>query len=163
MRFFRAHVGVGDADNDRLVCRWQKIANTLGSSNIPIADKHELSLSSPFVNIDKNSYLAPGQTNSYLPPVTSRESALASSCWIRNADPQDLEIAESEIAEITSLLCWKREQEPAKWRRFVIVVDQVDSVVAETAKDRGVSSSFLRRFSRFGWLLTLSFFVVPAD
>lgn len=62
------------------------------------------------------------------------------------------------MAEITSLLCWKREQEPAKWRRFIIVVDQVDPAAAEIAKDRGVSRAaptLLRILSDFK--LTQSF------
>jgi len=42
--------------------------------------------------------------------------------------------------EITRLLCRKREGDPAKWRRFIIVVDQVDAAEAEKAKDRGVSN-----------------------
>ncbi|GAA5948164.1 hypothetical protein JCM3765_007137 [Sporobolomyces pararoseus] len=93
---------------------WTKIQSTLQNSSIPIADKKELSLSSPFVSIDSSSYLAAGHAQ--LPPVT----------------------LQSEMAEITSLLCWKREQEPAKWRRFIIVVDQVDPAAAEIAKDRGI-------------------------
>lgn len=38
---------------------------------MPIADKKELSLSSPFVSIDSASYLAAGHAQ--LPPVTLRE------------------------------------------------------------------------------------------
>ncbi|GAA5893458.1 uncharacterized protein JCM6883_003524 [Sporobolomyces salmoneus] len=96
--------------------QWQKIMGTLGNSNILIAEKQELSLSSPFAGIDRNNYLDPRLSSSTLPAVTTQ----------------------SEIAEITSLLCWKREQEPARWRRFVIVVDQVEPSLAEAAKDRGI-------------------------
>ncbi|GAA6008236.1 hypothetical protein JCM11491_001939 [Sporobolomyces phaffii] len=96
--------------------QWQKIMHTLGTSSIPIVEKKDLSLTSPFVVLDKTSYLASGEPKVALPAVTSQ----------------------SEIAEITNLLCRKREEDPSRWRRFIIVVDQVDSDASEAAKERGV-------------------------
>ncbi|GAA5843896.1 hypothetical protein JCM3766R1_005957 [Sporobolomyces carnicolor] len=96
--------------------QWQKISNTLVNNHIPIVEKHELSLSSPFVGLDKPAYLTQGLPTEPLPFVTT----------------------DSEIDEICGLLQRKREQEPTRWRRFVVVVDQVDPKLADKTKNRGI-------------------------
>ncbi|GAA5857906.1 hypothetical protein JCM1840_000963 [Sporobolomyces johnsonii] len=95
---------------------WNKVVYSLAANSVPIAEKTELTLGSAFVTVDKSVYLAPGMPSPPFPDVT----------------------IDSELNEIETLLCWKRTQEPAKWRRFIVVVDQVDPVEAERAKDRGI-------------------------
>ncbi|GAA5919601.1 hypothetical protein JCM1841_001073 [Sporobolomyces salmonicolor] len=95
---------------------WNKVVYSLASNSVPIADKTELTLGSAFVTVDKSVYLAPGMPNPPFPDVT----------------------IESELNEIEMLLCWKRTREPVKWRRYIVVVDQVDPVETERAKDRGI-------------------------
>lgn len=121
--------------------------HTLGNCSIPVADKQELSLSSPFAGIDKTSLLNAGQTGVPVPSVTSRKLFLPATVSVAAAHPYACNRAESEIAEITSLLCRKREAEPAKWRRFVVVVDREDPTVADLAKQRGVRKSLPRKSS----------------
>ncbi|GAA6059111.1 hypothetical protein JCM10212_002082, partial [Sporobolomyces blumeae] len=97
--------------------QWQKIMHTLATCSIPLIEKQELGLDSSFVTVDRSHYLG-----STLDPRVPALPAVDS---------------ESELSEITKILCRKREHEPARWRRFVIVVDQVDAIEAERAKERG--------------------------
>lgn len=107
------------------------------NNHIPIVEKHELSLSSPFVGLDKPAYLTQGLPTEPLPFVTTGSFSLfgpTAQSWELIA----LCSVDSEIDEICGLLQRKREQEPTRWRRFVVVVDQVDPKLADKTKNRGV-------------------------
>ncbi|BGP16391.1 hypothetical protein JCM10213v2_004393 [Rhodosporidiobolus nylandii] len=95
---------------------WNSMLGLLNQNAVPVVERKELNLQSPFSSIETSTLLSPGQVYPPLPVVND----------------------ENELEEVMNYLSFTRGQNPRKYRRYVVVTGETTTTSLEKTNARGV-------------------------
>ncbi|GAA6001319.1 hypothetical protein JCM10207_006606 [Rhodosporidiobolus poonsookiae] len=98
------------------IASWGDVLSSIPHYGVEVIPRSDIPLDSPFCTVDPNSLLAAGATYPPLPVVDEA----------------------SEMNEIVTFLTHQRTQNPTRFRRFVVVVGEVNPDEAINVRQRGV-------------------------